>query len=569
MTSFGNPAAIGHARSPRVLTEVLLALLLLFSSLPGLALSGFIQTRDGRVIEGKIVCTSNAFLVVRSGVGDASSPVTVPLSAITLLKLDAPAPTTAAAARGHGNGLLGCYYPGTNLTGSLFTRLDQSIDFDWGRGEPLRGVPRTSYSVIWMGEVEPPASGLFTFYIATDGVGRLLVNERPICETAQRQVASKTNGTVELRAGERARLRFEYVSFFGDAHVRLLWSGPETPKTIIPKERLFAASFLPEHPAEISGERGLLGTFYRNSDFTGPTFTRITPMIDFTGDEGALAPNFSPNNCSVRWRGQVQTPASEVFTFYLISDEWSRLCLDHQLLIERAEGGVGESRENVPLRRGERYDIEVEARNTGGGLVTRLLWSSASVPKAVVAPGWLTPSRPARSPGSFLEGSITQPRGIALRNGTFIAGGLRQSAGSVLDIECWRGSLRVSTVNAARLQFREVSLSMLQHVPPARSGVLLRQGNFIDGEFRGLQGNRVQISSVLLGTRSYEVEREALAVILRGVEVDSDLWEVQLRDGTVLRAAEITVAPEGLMACEELLGPLRIPFNALAALRGK
>ena len=252
-----------------------------------------------------------------------------------------------------------------------------------------------------------------------------------------------------------------------------------------------------------------------------------------------------------------------------MSDEWSRLWLDHQLLIERTEGGVGESRESVPLRAGERYDIEVESLNTGGGLVARLLWSSPSVPKAVVAPAWLTPSRPALTPGSFLEGSITQPRGVVLRNGTFIAGGVRQAADSGLSVEGCLGSLRVSTVQAARIHCREISLSLLEHVPPARSGVLLAQGNFIEGEFRDLQGDRVQISSVLLGSRSYDLDREALAVILRRVEPNPVPWEVQLRDRTVLRATELKITPAGLVVREELLGPLRVPFNAVAALRGQ
>ena len=534
-----------------------------------IARPGVLQTRDGRTLGGEIHLTNGGFVVVRTNAGVADRPVQIPLTHLAWLKLDAPAPAPSGERRGQGTGLLGYYFANTNATGNVVVRLDQTIDFDWGTAEPVRGVPKDHFSVVWMGAVVAPASGPFTFHLATDDGGRLFVNDRLLCERWQRQELAETNGTVVLQAGERARLRLEYFDCFGNARARLLWSGPGTPRSVIPKERLYAASSLSNHTAAVGGERGLLGTYYQQSDFTGPTCTRLDPAIDLNGDEGALAPNFSPNSCSVRWRGQVLPPASELYTFHLVSDECARLWLDGQLLIDRAEGLLGEAEERVPLKGGERYDLEVEARNTRGGLVTRLLWSSPSLPKNVIPPARLAPSRPTPSRHTSLEGSITLPAGLVLRNGTFLAGTVDAASGtSVRGAGLLRGQ-SISTVNVARFYCRPIAQNQLGRVPPGRTGALLVKGDFIDGELRRLSQGRLELSSILFGPRSYDVQNEVLAVFLREVVLAPDSFEVRLRDRSVLRVEAVSVEPDGLRIQDSLLGALAVPVEELAGLQGR
>src|SRR5262249_13445655 len=148
------------------------------------ARSGFLQTRDGQTLEGSIAFTNSCVAITST---NASDPATVTVTQVALtnlsaLKFEARAPSAAVAPRGHGNGLLGYYFGNTNATGAVVVRLDQTVDFDWGNGEPVRGVGRDEFKVIWTGDLEAPATGDFTFYISTDDGGRLFVNRQLVAE---------------------------------------------------------------------------------------------------------------------------------------------------------------------------------------------------------------------------------------------------------------------------------------------------------------------------------------------------------------------------------------------------
>jgi hypothetical protein len=527
------------------------------------ARQGWLLTREGRTLHGDVVFTNGAFLVV------AAEQSSVPLAQVARLKLDAAAPRPVPAGRGQGNGLLGYYFNRTNLTGDVVVRLDETIDFDWGTEAPAFRVDRDYFSVLWMGELEAPASGEFTLGLATDDGSKLFLDDRLVCESWQRQEAVEVTGVALLAAGRRHRLRLEYFEFFGNARARLFWSGPGLPKEVIPRRHLFAASFLKDHAASLTAAKGLLATYYRHSDFTGPTFTHVEPTIDLTGAEGVPAPNFSPNNSSVRWSGQVRAGVSEVHTFYLATDEPARLWLSGQLLVEQTETSFTERSESVPLKQGEAYDLVVEARNTGGPLAARLLWSSPSLPKTTVPAANLSPSRPTPTRNVALDKSLVQPPGVRLRNGSFIASQVEQATDAAVRVTGWLDGQPVSRVNVARIYFQDVPQAVLQHVAPGRRGALLPTGDFIDGELRRLEAGRVRLSSILFGTRVLDAPQGVLAVFLQDVSAPPGLYEVSLRDRSVLRAATVTVEPEALGVQDAMLGRLKIPAEDVVELQGR
>ena len=49
---------------------------------------------------------------------------------------------------------------------------------------------------------------------------------------------SEASAEVRLTAGKRYRLRLEFADISGAAVCRLLWSGPSTPKSVIPSSQL-------------------------------------------------------------------------------------------------------------------------------------------------------------------------------------------------------------------------------------------------------------------------------------------------------------------------------------------
>jgi len=194
-----------------------------------------------------------------------------------------------------------------------------------------------------------------------------------------------------------------------------------------------------------------------------------------------------------------------------------------------------EVRESLPLVAGERVDLCVEAVSTSGNASMKLLWSSASTPKNVIPPSHLTPASPAVGPGSGAR-SGRVPRGFVLADATFVALPVERANATILRTGRWLRNRSVSTVNVARIYCQPVSRSMVERIPVGRAGLLLAKGDFVDGEFQSLENGQVKIASVLFGVKSYDANKDVLAVVLREVRPRTSEFEIILHDQSVLRA---------------------------------
>jgi|GEM_PF-412804 len=151
-------------------------------------------------------------------------------------------------------GLMGTYFYDRDLREPVLQRLDATVNFDWGRGHPHPAMEDHDFSVRWTGTVQAPASGTFTFYLVSDDGSRLWVNDRLIIDDWSKHSARERSGAIALDAGRRYDIRVEYFEAHVDATVTLSWSGPGTPKQVVPQSRLVAVPPRPAHPA-----RGSLG----------------------------------------------------------------------------------------------------------------------------------------------------------------------------------------------------------------------------------------------------------------------------------------------------------------------
>lgn len=138
---------------------------------------------------------------------------------------------------------------------------------------------------------------------------------------------------------------------------------------------------------------GLSATYFNNMDFTGTTVTRIDPTVDFVWGTGAPAPAIDAETFSVRWTGQVEALFSQTYTFYTQSDDGVRLWVNGVRLINNwTNHGTTENSGTIALIAGRRYDIVMEYYDNTRSATARLLWSSASTPKAVIPTARLFPA---------------------------------------------------------------------------------------------------------------------------------------------------------------------------------
>jgi len=523
---------------------------------------GSVQTLDGRTFVGDLRLT-NGFLLISS---TNAAPTRIAPADLLVVNFQEQAGKSGG---GSGNGLLGYYFGNTNLDGSVFVRLDEAIDFDWSIGEPAPGVPIDYFGVVWSGDIEAPATGEFIFFVEADEHGVLSIDGKLVATAHSRRVGAETaSPPVTMVHGKKYPLQFTCFDWTGSARVRLLWSGPDQAKSVIPKGRLYAKGFGPLHSASIAADRGLLGTYYQDSDFGGGSRSRVDPIIDFNWSGRDPLPGLSRSNLSIRWTGQIKSDHSEEYTFYLFADERARLWIDDKLIIDRGDQAwLAETKGGIPLVAGEKYDLRLQVQSRSGNPVARLAWSSASVSKTNVPATHLFPSKaaPVRGPAGN-EGGKTPP-GVVLRNGAFLAGAIETASETSLRAPGVLKNTPLSTINVARIVCQPLSKALEERIIPGRAGVLLTKGDFVDGEFRGIDDGQVKVNSILLGTRSFDAKKEVLAVALREISPAPVDYEVRLHDQSFLPAAAVTFERDALVIKDAILGPVRIPIEELAVLK--
>jgi uncharacterized repeat protein (TIGR03806 family) len=148
-----------------------------------------------------------------------------------------------------GKGLSAEYFGTPDLQEPKLSRIDATVDFDWGQNAPDAKLDAKRFSVRWSGDVMPQFTETYTFYTKSDDGARLWVNGQPIIEKWQNQGATEWSGTIALTAGKKVAIKMEYFQNGGDASAKLLWSSPSTPKATIPQGYLFPDSKEPPAPA--------------------------------------------------------------------------------------------------------------------------------------------------------------------------------------------------------------------------------------------------------------------------------------------------------------------------------
>ena len=233
-----------------------------------------------------------------------------------------PPPPPAA----NGDGLKGEYFDNIDLTGLKLTRVDPTVNFNWGNGSPASGIASDTFSVRWTGQILPQYSQTYTFTTNTDDGVRLWVNGTQVINSWIDQSATNRSGSIALTAGQKVDIRLEYFENGGLASSRLSWASASQPTQIIPQNRLFsvgytgtgttptlnltsqtvvsnltqptAMSFLPDGAMLIAQKNGLV-RLARNGQLQQQNFIDIRAIVNDARDRGllglAIHPDFATN----------------------------------------------------------------------------------------------------------------------------------------------------------------------------------------------------------------------------------------------------------------------------------
>lgn len=210
------------------------------------------KTIDITIVDDNLIEPTETFSLSLSNATGATLGSAVS-STISIINDDTP-PT------GNGDGLTGTYYDNINFSNLVLTRIDPTVDFDWGTGSPAAGIGNNSFSVVWTGEVLPLYNETYTFFTTSDDGVKLFVNGQLVIDQFQDQAPTTVNGSpIALQAGQKYDIRLEYYENSGGAVARLGWESATQTRGIIPTSQLFSTG----------GGTGLPGVF--EVDVTGVT----------------------------------------------------------------------------------------------------------------------------------------------------------------------------------------------------------------------------------------------------------------------------------------------------------
>jgi hypothetical protein len=151
----------------------------------------------------------------------------------------APPTCPAPASAGTGTGLAGQYYSDPAFSTPAMSRVDATVNFNWGAGSPGPGLATDHFSVRWQGFLQPRYSDAYTLsFTSDDGVSMWLDGGLVIDRAVDHNIAE--NGlTVDLQAGRKYAVRIDYHENTGSAVAALSWYSRCQAKESIPTSQLY------------------------------------------------------------------------------------------------------------------------------------------------------------------------------------------------------------------------------------------------------------------------------------------------------------------------------------------
>lgn len=245
-------------------------------------------------------------------------------------------------------------------------RQDATIDFDWKRGAPARGIPEDNFSARWTGKFSF-AVGTYRFSVLVDDGVRLWVDGQLVIDNWEDGGERELTAVVGLTKATHD-IRLEYYDHTREARVRLTWDKVASPS-------------YPDWKAE----------FWPNRDLNGdPILVRNDAEIDFDWGSNAPAVGVPVDNFSVRWSRKV-TFDTGTYRFNIKADDGVRVYVDGQRVINEWHDSGGDTyRADLNLSGTRRIVVEYYER--GGKALVHFWWVRPSPTPTPTATMTATPT---------------------------------------------------------------------------------------------------------------------------------------------------------------------------------
>ena len=134
-------------------------------------------------------------------------------------------------------GINGMYYNNDDFTELEYTRIDSTIDFPWGNGDP--GGLGNSFSVRWYSSLFVEGEDDYTFFAEIDDTMYLSIDGTRVIERSSYSAQEASSGPVHLEPGYHD-IAISFQDTGGDARAIVKWQSSTIAKQIIPEEHFYA-----------------------------------------------------------------------------------------------------------------------------------------------------------------------------------------------------------------------------------------------------------------------------------------------------------------------------------------
>ena len=240
-------------------------------------------------------------------------------------------------------------------------------------------------------------------------------------------------------------------------------------------------------------------------------------------------------------------PSAGAYRFHVFSDDGVRLWIDGQLILDQwRDRSVSESSGEAILEEGKKHDLKLEYYENAGQATVRLLWTVPGHVMEVIPKDRLFPGRVPEAQTSQPPPVTSQPPGVWLSDGSFLARTVFSVNGSSIRFSRSANEPEVALTYAARIHFQEVPKDQVKELDSGRPGLLLKTGDFLDGEMKKFENGSVELSSVLLGLRTIR-SNQILAAVFRKVISQEARFEIRTMNRSFYRVNQLQLTGNRLL----------------------
>ena len=172
----------------------------------------------------------------------------------------------------------------------------------------------------------------------------------------------------------------------------------------------------------------------------------------------------------------------------------------------------------------------------------------------------------------------SHPAGVVLTNGSFVAGITCAFEDLEVKVSDAVQSIKVPRSAIAAILFAPAPHATMDRILNGKTGAVLLNGDFFEGDFSGIKDNSVVINSPLFGPHRFGFQNQASAsvgiqniqtsaVLIQKIQPQAPGYEIRTKNGSRFLPNDIKIDHDRLNMSDPLLGPVKVSEHHLVEIR--